>query len=208
MNNNTIINEIQLILRGESQISNSTLIQAIASNLGESNRTSKLAKEDKQFKAEETERLTAYINSHQLWNCNINFNAFISEGAEQRVYILDNSTVLKLNDAIYYQSWLDYFNNLLLHNYFFPDTSYLLKGFYKSDKNIIYALVSQNYVEATEPTDLKEVKMFLEKNGFQNTKNNDYYNYELKIILEDLHDENVLTKDGLLYFIDTVFYIH
>jgi hypothetical protein len=27
------------------------------------------------------------------------------------------------------------------------------------------------------------------------------------LILEDLHDENVLTKDGLLYFIDTVFYL-
>ena len=34
-----------------------------------------------------------------------------------------------------------------------------------------------------------------------------YYNHELGLILEDLHDENVLTKDGLLYFIDTVFYL-
>lgn len=30
---------------------------------------------------------------------------------------------------------------------------------------------------------------------------------ELGIILEDLHDENVLTQDGTLKFIDTVFYI-
>ncbi len=208
MRNKKIKNEIQLILRGESQNSHSTPIQAIASYLRESHRTSKLAKEDKQFKAEETEKLIEYINKHQLWNCNINFNAFISEGAEQRVYILDNSTVLKLNDGIYYQSWLDYFNNLLLNNYFFPDTAYKLMGFYKSDNNVIYALVSQNYVEATEPTDLKKVKSFLEKNGFQNTKNNDYYNPELEIVLEDLHDENVLTKDGILYFIDTVFFIH
>ena len=44
-------------------------------------------------------------------------------------------------------------------------------------------------------------------NGFQNTRNNDYFNPELGIILEDLHDENVLTQDGILYFIDTVFYI-
>ncbi len=27
------------------------------------------------------------------------------------------------------------------------------------------------------------------------------------IILEDLHDENVLTSDGVLQFIDTVFYL-
>ena len=32
-------------------------------------------------------------------------------------------------------------------------------------------------------------------------------NEELGIILEDLHDENVLTRNGLLYFIDTVFYL-
>ena len=44
-------------------------------------------------------------------------------------------------------------------------------------------------------------------NGFSCTKNNDYYNSELGIILEDLHDENVLTQNGMLYFIDTVFYI-
>ena len=47
----------------------------------------------------------------------------------------------------------------------------------------------------------------MENNGFLNTKNHDYYNAELCLILEDLHDENVLTQNGMLYFIDTVFYI-
>ena len=45
------------------------------------------------------------------------------------------------------------------------------------------------------------------ENGFKNTRNNDYYHPGLGIILEDLHDENVLTTDGVLHFIDTVFYI-
>ncbi|SCY98988.1 hypothetical protein SAMN02927903_03264 [Flavobacterium caeni] len=44
-------------------------------------------------------------------------------------------------------------------------------------------------------------------NGFENNRNNDYINRELGIILEDLHDENVLTSNGILYFIDTVFYL-
>jgi hypothetical protein len=44
-------------------------------------------------------------------------------------------------------------------------------------------------------------------NGFSNTKNNDYYNPDIGIILEDLHDENVLTENGVLKFIDTVFYL-
>jgi len=45
------------------------------------------------------------------------------------------------------------------------------------------------------------------ENGFKNTRNNDYYNPNLGIILEDLHDENVLTENGILQFIDTVFYL-
>jgi len=47
----------------------------------------------------------------------------------------------------------------------------------------------------------------MELNGFQKIRNNDYFNPKLSIILEDLHDENVLTNNGILYFIDTVFYL-
>jgi hypothetical protein len=132
---------------------------------------------------------------------------FLSQGAEQRVYIKDKQKVFKLNDGIYYLSWVDYFYNLLLNNYFFPDTAYNLIGFYKSELDVVYAVVEQNYVESNQPTDLSLVKNFLENNGFSNTRNNDYYNADLGIILEDLHDEIVLTYNGFLYFIDTVFYI-
>ena len=38
-------------------------------------------------------------------------------------------------------------------------------------------------------------------------RNNDYRNPQLGIIIEDLHDENVLTRGGVLAFIDTVFYV-
>ena len=113
---------------------------------------------------------------------------------------------LFLNDAIYYASWIDYFHNLLLNNLFSPDTAYHLLGFYK-EPNVIYVVVEQPFVKASEKTDLNVVKVFLENNGFHNTKNHDYYNEERCLILEDLHDENVLTQNGMLYFIDTVFYI-
>lgn len=111
-----------------------------------------------------------------------------------------------MNDAIYYTSWVDYLHSLLLNNLFFPDTAYQLLGFYQ-EQETIYAVVEQPFVKATEKTDLSFVKSFLENNGFQNTKNHDYYNENLGLILEDLHDENVLTQNGMLYFIDTVFYI-
>jgi Serine/Threonine/Tyrosine Kinase found in polyvalent proteins len=37
-------------------------------------------------------------------------------------------------------------------------------------------------------------------------KNNDYYHPGSGIIPEDLHDENGLTNNGVLFFVDTVFY--
>ncbi len=44
-------------------------------------------------------------------------------------------------------------------------------------------------------------------NGFKLKKNNDYFHPTAGIILEDLHEENVLTKNGILFFIDTIFYL-
>ena len=72
---------------------------------------------------------------------------------------------------------------------------------------MLYAVVKQPFVKANQRTDLAKVKEFMHANGFLNTKNNDYYNPDLGIILEDLHDENVLTQNEVLYFIDTVFYL-
>lgn len=118
----------------------------------------------------------------------------------------DANSVIKLNDSIFYLSWLDYFNNLLVHNYFFPDTSYKLLGF-KRTENILYVVVKQFFIQSTEVTNLQTVKDFLEANGFVNKKNNDYFNEELGIILEDLHDENVIINNRVLFFINTVFYL-
>ena len=71
----------------------------------------------------------------------------------------------------------------------------------------LYAVVRQSFVKENEPTSLEKVKTYLRNDGFDIIRNNDYRNPELGIILEDLHDENVLTKDGVLFFIDTVFYL-
>jgi len=147
-----------------------------------------------------------YITEKNLWIRDIDFSQYVSEGAEQKVYLKDSEHVLKLNDSIYYNSWKDYLYNLLLHNYFFSDTAYELKGFTK-DNDTLFAVVQQNYVSITSSTNLDKVKEFLAVNGFNNNRNNDYINEELGIILEDLHDENVLTQNEILYFIDTVFYL-
>ena len=198
--------ELQNVLSGKSQISFGTTIQAIANYLKNGETTSPSIEITKHFKSEETQRLENYIIINNLWAKDIKLSQYVSEGAEQKVYLKDSEYVFKLNDSIYYTSWRDYLYNLLLHNYFFPDTAYELIGFIK-DKSILYAVVQQSYVAITAHTDLEQVKKFLTQNGFENTRNNDYFNPELGIILEDLHDENVLTRNEVLYFIDTVFFL-
>lgn len=206
MNQAKIKNELQNILSGKSSVSFGSSIQSISRYLNSSAPTSAMAKTSKLFKQEETKELIKYITKNNLWILNIDFDKFISQGAEQRVFIFDEKHVIKLNDSIYYVSWLDYFNNLLLNNYFFPDTAYNLLGFYEQDK-VLYAVVQQPYVKATSKTNLIKVKVFMENNGFINIRNHDYYNPYLGVILEDLHDENVLEQNDILYFIDTVFFI-
>lgn len=203
---NDLKNELHNVLSGKSEVRFGTIIQAIACYLNNGAQTSSAVEDEKSFKKQETKILENYIAEKNLWIRDIDFSQYVSEGAEQKVYLKDSEHVLKLNDSIYYSSWKDYLYNLLLHNYFFSDTAYELKGFTKNDA-VLYAVVQQNYVSITSSTDLDKVKEFLSVNGFNNNRNNDYINEELGIILEDLHDENVLTQNEILYFIDTVFYL-
>ncbi len=202
---NHLKHELHNVLSGKSQVRFGAIIQSIASYLNDGTQASAIIEDEKHFKKQETKRLENYISDKNLW-IDIDLTQYVSEGAEQKVYLKDTENVLKLNDSIYYNSWKDYLYNLLLHNYFFPDTAYDLIGFTK-DNEILYAVVQQSYVSITSNTDLNQVKEFLTLNGFENNRNNDYINPELGIILEDLHDENVLTRNEVLYFIDTVFYL-
>ena len=68
------------------------------------------------------------------------------------------------------------------------------------------AVLEQPFIISDAPVELEDLKQLLAFNGFKNTKRNDYYNDELGLILEDMHDENVLVNSNKLFFIDTVFY--
>lgn len=130
---------------------------------------------------------------------------FLTEGGESKIYIEDvGKKVLKCNDAIYYNTWLDFFNSILLHNFFFKNTAYTLIGFTEFNTTL-YAVLEQEYVISSQITNLDVVKLFLESNGFLNIKKVDYYNEELGVVIEDLHDEYVLTVSDKLFFIDTIF---
>ena len=202
----TLKHELRAIISGKSKVRFGAAVQAVIGNLGASTPTSTTTQSLKQVKSEEAERISAFAHKSGLWQESIDISNYVSEGAEQRVYLKDPYHVLKVNDAIYFATWRDYLHNLLLHNYFFPDTAYELVGFTQID-DVLNAMVKQPFVISTTLTDLSEVGSFLETNGFENTRNNDYFHAGAGVILEDLHDENVLTQNGMLYFIDTVFYL-
>lgn len=193
------------ILEGKKSVRHEDLIRTALHFIRSSKGASGVVKQEEPIKAQEAKTIIEFSRKKNLL-IRINPKLFVSSGAEQKVYLNPPQYVLKINDAIYFSSWVDYFHNLLLHNYFFPDTAYELVGFYL-EKDVVYAVVQQQFVQATTITDLKEVRLFMLDNGFVNTRNNDYYHAEMGLILEDLHDENVLTRNDLLFFIDTVFYL-
>lgn len=203
---NNIKYELQNLISGKSGASYDALIQTVSKYLGSGSAAGPMAEEKHQNKPKEAIRLIEFAKTHRILISDIPLASYISSGAEQKVYISGDHHVIKLNDAIYYASWEDYFHSLLLHNYFFGDTAYELAGFHLVEDQL-HAVVRQRYVKADQITDLKDVNSFLEANGFKNSKNHDYYHRQLGIIIEDLHDENVLCNNGMLYFIDTVFYI-
>ncbi len=199
--------ELQNIISGVGNKEPGNLIQAVAQKLGRSKATSTGSEKDNLTKQQEEEILNAFSDLHNLWVNNIDEKTFLAEGAEQKVYLCaDGSNVIKLNDTIFYKYWADYFISLQLHNYFFPGTLYTLTGFARRE-NIFYALVQQPFIAFDAVTNLEFVKLFMQNNGFVWKKNNDYYHPGYGIILEDLHDENVLTSHDTLFFIDTVFYL-
>lgn len=136
---------------------------------------------------------------------------FLARGGEAKVYFeAETKSVIKINDGIYYTTWLEFFNSIVIHNLLFPNTAYSFLGFIEIEDDF-FAVLKQPFVTADDVVDLSDVKKLLAYNGFENTlrkglPTNNYYNKELGLILEDIHDENVIVKSNTLFFIDTVFY--
>lgn len=204
-----IKNELQNIISGNGAERQGNLIKTTQSFLRRSQEAGTTTKRTEFSKEQEEKRLNYFIDQNNLWYTTpIDEETKIGEGFEQKVY-LQGDKVIKLNDSIFYASWKDYLHNLLLHNYFFSNTAYTLKGFKKRDDRL-FVVVEQVFVQTDRKVNLDDVEDFLRFNGFlkPNPAKNDYKNKELGIILEDMHDENVLQNDkGALFFIDTVFYL-
>lgn len=202
-----IKDELQNIILGDEQIGSDSQLKKVQNFLKGYAETSISTKEQQCFKDEETAAFITFAKAENLFYIYpISTSDFISEGAEQKVYRFDDTHVLKTNQGAFYENWLDYFNSLLIHNFFFPATSYSFLGI-QLVNGVLNAVVKQEFIISNESTDLKSVREFLEYNSFKHKRNNDYFNPEIGLIFEDLHDENVLSYNGVLYFIDTVFYL-
>lgn len=133
--------------------------------------------------------------------------SYLAKGGEAKVYLHDDrKSVIKINDGIYYATWLEYFNSLSIHNLPFPATAYTVLGFTVID-NALHVMLQQPFISSDATADLDAIKELLTFNGFRSTRRQDYINEEYGLILEDMHDENVILKDNTLFFIDTVFYV-
>lgn len=199
--------DLQNLITSNGQKGKRSLIKRTQIFLGGNEIPSSEFEQKQSSRKEEARKLICYIQENNLlFNDIISNTKFIAQGAEQKVYQFDKKNVVKFNDAIFYAYWKDYFNSLLIHNFFFAATAYELLGFKIIDDKI-FAVVKQPFIKSTEDIDLKLIKKFLDFNNFQNTRNQDYINKELGIILEDLHDENIISHQNIPYFIDTVFYL-
>ena len=164
--------------------------------------------EQSSLKKKQVENLVAFASERNWWvNEKLNRLQFLTEGGEAKIYLApSNSTVVKLNDAIYYNTWLDFLNSVIIHNLLFSDTAYTLLGFIKQNENL-FAVLEQPFIIMDTATDLNSVRDFLAYNGFINFRRTDYYHTQMQLILEDIHDENVIVSNNKLFFIDTVFYL-
>lgn len=155
--------------------------------------------------------LKNWSQANGLWISEQEFNQQyaprkIGGGAEQQVYLHPNGReVIKANTGTYHGNWLEFFNRLLCHAILFPATKYTTVGFTIIDQTFA-VIIRQQFALLTEGAVRSTVEPYLNQHGFIRTKNDDYYNSVLGIILEDLHDENVFLLEGQLLFIDPVIY--
>jgi len=130
--------ELQSIIIGDGQDGDRSQLKKIHSFLSANAQAGPKPEKQERLKSEEEARLIEFVlKENLLFSGEISEEQFVSEGAEQRVYRFDSHSVLKLNGSIFYEYWLDYFNSLLIHNYFFNATAYEFMGFKIIDKALL-----------------------------------------------------------------------
>ena len=216
MDNNDTGSKLENIIKGiiiEGAEDNCTTIRNLLCGRFSTSTTVKKDFEGKSIiKEKQVKFLKEYALENSLWIDEApDESSFLVRGGEAEVYFDANTkSVIKLNDGIYYATWFEFFNSIVIHNLLFSNTAYIFLGFIETE-NSLKAVLKQPFITSDDGVDLSDVKKLLAFNGFENRlrngiPTNNYYNRKLGIILEDIHDENVLVNSNMLFFIDTVFY--
>jgi Serine/Threonine/Tyrosine Kinase found in polyvalent proteins len=208
----TIEYGLQNFIPGIGQEAGNSLIQTTAHYIragkGEGQKYRPSSEEKTQAERDvEIERLKAFADKHNLWyQGTVDDSNYLDKGQENKVYYdSNNQTVTKVNNLNFYKSYSDYLDSLILHNEFFPETAYTLKGFIEKD-GTLHPVVEQPYIDGTENVNRNQVRDIMIANNFIPTdiEGYNYYNSENGIEIKDLHDKNVLEMGGLPYFIDGI----
>jgi len=135
-------------------------------------------------------------------------------GAEQQVYF-DGSTqrYIKRNTVSYHDSYLEFFQRMAIHNYFFPEAAYDLEGF-SLVRGRLTVLLSQPVIRDIRGATQQEINSLVDEIGLTRRKNKkamgidrpefDEFVYgDTGIVMTDLHGANVLVHPtGLPIVID------
>jgi hypothetical protein len=203
--------KLQDIVRGASLQGSTDRCSTIRSLLIEGFGANPTVKSQFESRAVVKEKQTIFLKSYALnsgiWLSSLPPDTqYLTRGGESKVFLdSDKLNVIKVNDGVYYATWTEYFTSLAIHNLLFPNTAYTLIGFAQDSSNLC-AVLGQPFIEG-EQAKLQDIKALLNFNKFVNTKRQDYLNREFGLVLEDMHDENVISRENVLFFIDTVFYV-
>ena len=98
--------ELRNIIQGHGQTGNEGLIKKTQVYLGGNEIPSFQNSKIQHLKSEEERCLISYIKANNLfYDETIRQENYIGEGAEQKVYKLNEEFLIKLNDTIFYEFW-------------------------------------------------------------------------------------------------------
>lgn len=132
-------------------------------------------------------------------------------GQENQIVTRPGGRLLKRNYSqklgqamVNYETFVEYFDNVQMHNEIFPEAKLTLEGFSRTSDGLA-PVVSQAFVKAVRGASQEEVKDLMVKGRFMPVGGHAYENKDLGVRVQDLHDQNVLVDgNGNLHVIDPI----
>ncbi|MDB4792342.1 hypothetical protein OAG69_00240 [bacterium] len=179
-------------------------------------------KEDSQIVRKETQALREFAEKSGLnfpaaeWMAKWDKTGV--SGAEHRVLLTEDGYAEKHTNAPFQKTWKDYFDRLIWHNYFFPETAFEFLGFHDQvpqsiggPKSSLHVYTRQKAVDIEtekKPDVEKDIIPEMASRGWVPITENLFYHPEQDVLIGDLKAANVPfldlkgTPDPTLAFLD------